>query len=387
MALTVNRGPAAGDEENLPVRIAVVGTGDVATSHAAALTAGPVEAVIVAAADTNRARLSAFLTAHQVPAGYGDIGDLLAASRPDLAYLCTPPGLRRQQALACLRAGVSVLAEKPPALSLREFDEIAAAASGPPWFATIFQHRFGEGQSRLKALTAAGLLGRPLLANCHTTWFRDQSYLDVPWRGRWDTEGGGPTMGLGIHQMDMMLDALGDWTEVSAITRTQARRTQTEDVSMAHVTFASGAVASVVNSLVSPRQESYMRYDFERATVEVTHLYGYRDEDWRVTPAPGQDDVLTAWNTAGAAAVAEDRSGHHAQFAQVLACLRDGTPPPVVPADSRRTLALVAAIYASGATGRPVTPEDLRPGNPFYGSMGGDRAAGAASGARVASAD
>jgi predicted dehydrogenase len=357
------------------VRIAIAGTGDVAMSHAAALAAGPGQARIVAAADTSRARLDAFLAAHQVRDGYDDIGKLLTGSRPDLVYLCTPPGLHRQQALACLRAGVSVLAEKPPALSLRELDEIAAAATGPPWFATVFQHRFGHGQHRLKALAASGLLGRPLLATCHTTWFRDQSYLDVPWRGRWDTEGGGPTMGLGIHQMDMMLDALGDWTEVSAITRTQARRTETEDVSLAHVTFASGAVASVVNSLVSPRQESYLRYDFERATVELTHLYGYRDQDWRVTPAPGQDDVLTAWK-AGKAAEAgltdDGRSGHRAQFAAVLLALRDGTPPPVVPADSRRTLALVAAIYASGATGRPAAPADLTPGNPFYDSIRGE---------------
>lgn len=372
------------------MRIAIVGTGDVAMSHAAALAGGPVEARIVAAADTNRARLDAFLAAHRVPDGYDDIGELLRRSRPDLVYLCTPPGLHRQQALACLRAGVSVLAEKPPALSLRELDEIAVEASGPPWFATVFQHRFGDGQFRLKALAASGLLGRPLLATCHTTWFRDQSYLDVPWRGRWDTEGGGPTMGLGIHQMDMMLDVLGDWATVSAITRTQARRTQMEDVSLAHVTFASGAVASVVNSLVSPRQESYVRYDFERATVEVTHLYGYRDEDWRVTPAPGQDDVLTAWKAAEAAeagAAADGRSGHHAQFAAVLSSLRDGTPPPVVPADSRRTLALVTAIYASGATGAPVAPADLVPGNPFYDSMGGGRPAGDGPLAPIASAD
>ncbi len=385
------------------IRIAVVGTGDVAMSHAAALTApGPVTGRIVAAADTDRARLDAFMTAHRTPDGYQDIEELLAGSRPDLVYLCTPPGLHRDQALACLRAGVSVLAEKPPAMSLRELDEIAAAAGGPPWFATVFQHRFGEGQARLKALADSGLLGRPLLAVCHTTWFRDQKYFDVPWRGRWDTEGGGPTMGHGIHQMDMLVDLLGDWTEVRAVTRTQARRTETEDVSLAHVAFAGGAVASVVNSVVSPRQESYLRYDFEHATVEVTHLYGYRDEDWRVTPAPGHEEVLAAWRSgrvvpgsgngmgdgsgngsgsgsSGANGDADGlagpgtRSGHRAQFELVLSSLRDGTPPPVALAESRRTLALVTAVYASAAAARPVTPEDVAPGTLFYESMAGHR--------------
>jgi predicted dehydrogenase len=362
-----------------PIRIAVVGTGDVAMSHAADLTApGPAAAEIVAAADTDRTRLDAFLAAHGTAVGCGGVDEVLQRVRPDLVYLCTPPGLHRDQALACLRSGVSVLAEKPPAMSLREFDEIAAAAGGPPWFATVYQHRFGEGQARLKALAASGLMGRPLLAVCHTTWFRDQAYFDVPWRGRWDTEGGGPTMGHGIHQMDMLVDVLGDWSEVRALTRTQARRTETEDVSLAHVAFAGGAVASVVNSVVSPRQESYLRYDFEFATVEVTHLYGYRDEDWRVTPAPGHEEVLAAWRTGVAATgqgrgVEDERSSHRAQFAKVLSCLRAGTPPPVGLAESRRTLALVTAIYASAAAERPVTPADIVPGSPFYDGMAGQR--------------
>src|SRR5579875_3386597 len=102
-------------------------------------------------------------------------------------------------------------------------------------------------------------------------------------------------MGHGIHQMDMVADILGDWTEVSAVARQQARRMETEDLSLAHVTFASGAVASVINSVLSPREESYLRFDFERATVELTHLYGYGDADWRLTPAPGAEEVLDAW--------------------------------------------------------------------------------------------
>jgi predicted dehydrogenase len=376
------------DERAEPVRVAIVGTGNIARNHARALaTAGAAiapapsggpPATLVAAADVNETRLTDFCEEFAVGGAYHDLDDLLRKERPDLVHVCTPPGLHHSQALACLRAGVSVLVEKPPAISLREFDEIAAAEGEPatagPWFATVSQHRFGSGQQRLKALAGAGDLGRPLLAICTTTWFRDQAYFDVPWRGRWDTEGGGPTMGHGIHQMDMLLDVLGDWTEVSAVTRTQARRVQTEDVSLAHVTFANGAVASVVNSVLSPREETYLRYDFERATVEVTHLYGYTDKDWRVTPVEeAEHDVLTAWEsgTGETAGEATSRSGHASQFIQVLDALRVGRRPPVAPAESRRTMALIAAIYASACTKRPVTPDDLAPGTPFYDRMNG----------------
>jgi predicted dehydrogenase len=357
-----------------PVRVAIVGTGNIARIHAAALAALAAlgtDAAIAAAADVDEDRLAAFGRDHGVPATYRDLDDLLREARPDLVHVCTPPRFHHGQALACLRAGVSVLVEKPPVIRLREFDELAAA-EGPgaagPWLATVFQHRFGSAQRKLKALAARGVFGRPLLAVCHTTWFRDQAYFDVPWRGRWDTEGGGPTMGHGIHQMDMLLDVLGDWAEVRALAGRQARRTQTEDVSLAHVTFASGAVASVVNSLVSPREESYLRFDFEYATVEVTHLYGYGDDDWRVTPAPGHADaVLAAWQRPRGGT----RSGHQAQFEEVLARLAAGQRPPVTPAESRRTLSLAAAVYAAAFTGRPVTPDDLAPGTPFHEAMNG----------------
>jgi predicted dehydrogenase len=375
-------------------RVAVVGTGSVARVHARALGTLPA-ARIVAACDVSAGSLGEFAAEFAIPATYPSLDALLAAERPDLVHLCTPPGTHHPLALACLRAGTSVLAEKPPVISLRELDEVTASqaggtggtgdtagAGGPPWFATVFQHRFGRGHRRLKALASlpagqpgAGPLGRPLLALCHTTWFRDQAYFDVPWRGRWETEGGGPTMGHGIHQMDMLLDVLGDWTEVSAIARTQARALATEDVSLAHVTFASGAVASVVNSVLSPREESYLRFDFEHATIEVTHLYGYADDDWRVTPAEGHEGVLTAWRDAAPGHPGDSgrnpRSGHAAQFRVVLEALGAGTRPPVAPHDARRTMSLVAAIYASAFTGRPVTPAGLAPGTPFYDSMSG----------------
>lgn len=353
------------------LRVAIAGTGNIARVHAKALGEASGPAVnLVAVMDVDDGKLGPFGRDFGIRETYRDLDDLLGHGRPDLVHVCTPPSTHYELALGCLRAGVSVLVEKPPTISLREFDELAAAegAGQGPWFATVFQQRFGSGQRRLKALASGGVLGRPLVAICNTTWFRDQVYFDVPWRGRWDTEGGGPTMGHGIHQMDMLLDVLGEWTEVSAVARTQARETATEDLSLAHVTFANGAVASVVNSVLSPREETYLRFDFERATVEVTHLYGYGDDDWRITPAPGcEDEVLDAWKHAESGTP----SGHAAQFRHVRDALASGCRPPVGPAEARRTMALVAGIYASAFTRALVTPGELAPGTPFYRQMNG----------------
>jgi predicted dehydrogenase len=356
-----------------PVTVALAGTGSIAGVHLQALRALGDQVAVVAATDADAVRLREFCARHEIPAHYDTLAEMLDSARPDLVHVCTPPGAHAGLAVACLKAGSSVLVEKPPALSLSEMHAIAAAqGEHGPWFAAVFQHRFGSGARRLKKLIDDGVLGRPLLAVCSTAWFRDQSYFDEPWRGRWDTEGGGPTMGHGIHQMDLLSYLLGDWSQVSALARRQARQTQTEDLSLAHVTFTSGAVASVINSVLSPREESYLRFDFERATVELTHLYGYWDEDWRITPAPGADSlVLAAWQ-AGEHGVA---SGHKAQFGQVLRALQEGSAPPVTLAEALRSMELVAAIYASAFQDRTIRPADLTSSSPFYQRMEGDGSA------------
>jgi predicted dehydrogenase len=353
-----------------PVTVAVVGTGSIAAVHLQALRALGDQVTVIAATDADPVRLREFCARHEILAHYDSLPELLETAPPDLVHVCTPPGAHAGQAMACLRAGCSVLVEKPPTLSLSEMHAVAAAqGQRGPFFAAVFQHRFGSGARRLKKLIDEGVLGRPLLAVCSTAWFRDQSYFDEPWRGRWDTEGGGPTMGHGIHQMDLLCYLLGDWSQVSAVARRQARRTQTEDLSLAHVTFASGAVASVVNSVLSPREETYLRFDFERATVELTHLYGYRDTDWRITPAPGAHALVSAAWEAGEHGMS---SGHQAQFGHVLRALRAGSRPPVTLDDALRSMELVTAIYASAFQGRAIRRGELTPSSPFYRSMGGD---------------
>jgi predicted dehydrogenase len=303
-----------------------------------------------------------------VPRTYPDLDDLLEGEQVDLVHLCTPPRQHAPLALRCLEAGVNVLVEKPPTRSLAELDElIEAERRSSARVACVFQHRFGSAAVRLRRMAAAGDLGRPLVATCATLWYRDDAYFAVPWRGSWDSEGGGPTMGHGIHQFDLLFSVLGPWRQVSAVAARQCRPTQTEDVSMALVTFDNGALASVVNSVVSPRQTSALRFDYEYATVEVEHLYGYADADWTLTPAPGHEDLLSRW-TAGEAGVP---SGHTAQFAAVLDAFDVGRPPPVTLDSARTTMEFIAALYASAFTGEIVRSGQIAAGSPFALGMRG----------------
>ncbi|MFH8467281.1 Gfo/Idh/MocA family protein [Streptomyces sp. NPDC017991] len=355
------------------VRAAVIGTGAIAAgSHLPALAAlaaeGEVE--IVAAVDIDADAVERFCADGGVPHGYTDLGRMLAEQRPDLVSICTPPTLHREQTVAALRAGAWVWCEKPPVPSLADFDAVEAqeGTDGGPYASIVFQHRFGSGARHVRRLIADQVVGRPLVAHCQTTWYRDAAYYAVPWRGKWETEGGGPAMGHGIHQMDLLLDLLGPWSEVRAMAGRLVHDVQTEDVSTALVRFGSGALATVVNSVLSPDEISRIRIDCERATVELTHLYGHSNDNWRITPVPDTPaEDVAAWRDFGA----DVPSSHLAQLRELVASMRAGERPRSSGADGRTSLELITALYKSAFTDTTVRAGEIGPGDPYYTALHG----------------
>ncbi|NUS16279.1 MAG: Gfo/Idh/MocA family oxidoreductase [Streptomyces sp.] len=353
-----------------PIRVAVAGTGAIARhAHLPALRALGGDVDLVAAFDIDEGAVRGFCADGGVPHAYTDLDAMLAEQRPDLVVICTPPSLHEEQTTAALRAGAWVWCEKPPCRSLAEYDAMQAAeGDGGPYAAIVFQHRFGSGAEHARALIAGGAVGRPLVVHCQTTWYRGADYYAAPWRGTWAAEGGGTTMGHGIHQIDLMLELLGPWAEVRAMAGGLVHDVETEDVSTALVRFASGALATVVNSALSPDQVSRIRIDCERATIELTHLYQHSNEDWRITPAPGVAPAeLAAWRDMG-----EDvPSSHLAQLRSLVADLRAGRRPRASGADGRTSLELVTALYKSAWTGAAVKAGEIDAGDPFYAAPGG----------------
>jgi predicted dehydrogenase len=173
-------------------------------------------------------------------------------------------------------------------------------------------------------------------------------------------------MGHGIHQFDLLFAVLGPWSRVSAFAARQSRPTDTEDVSIALAEFENGALATIVNSVVSPRETSRLRFDYEFATAEVEHLYGYTNQDWTFTPAPGHEHLAELWEETGT-----EISSHRLQIEAILDALASEERPGVDIHDSRRTLEFAAATYASAFRGVPVRAGEITPDDPFFRSMDG----------------
>ena len=372
------------------LRVGIVGCGGIARSHARAYAANP-RVRLVGGVDIIPGRAAGFANAYGTTA-YDSIADLMA-QQPDLVSVATPPGSHVAPTLKLLERGCSVLLEKPPTANLADLDELAAAereSAGAVY--VVFQHRHGSGARRAYDMLSRGTLGQPRVAVCETLWYRPDSYFLPDWRGNWAGEGGGPTLGHGIHQIDLLLHLLGPWESVQAQSSRLARPVEFEDVSLATLTFASGAVGTVVTSLLSPRELSRIRVDTTGGTLEVDHLYGYRDADWTWSPAPdastaaanGRDPERRStgagaahgalgpdgdpWN---ASAGVDVPSNHAAQIDRLVDDLLAGRGHQTTLESVRPTMELVTALYASSLLGEPVRRGDLTPDHPFYDRLDG----------------
>jgi predicted dehydrogenase len=342
-----------------------VGAGNIAQSHVGAVNAMAERAEIVAVVEVDPPRLASFATQYGISSRYEDLRTMLEAEQPDLAILCSPPYLHVPQTITCLSAGAWVLCEKPVCGSLADLDtiEAAEAASGAR-FSSVSQWRFGERVEKFKELITTRVLGRPLVVECLTNWYRDQAYYDVVWRGKWATELGGPTVGLGIHFMDLVLALLGDWERVVAMAGTLARDIEVEDVSMALVSLSSGTMATVVNSALSPRQETALRFDFEKATIELRSLYSDKDSEWTFTALGEKNGSALADLWKPLPGPFTDR--HMLQLERLLDALDGRVPLQVSAADIRPTYDLISSLYKAARTGQEVARASILPGDPYY---------------------
>jgi len=115
--------PNSGD-----LRAAVVGCGLIAGAHISALKKSRgVKVVAVCDLDESLARNTA--AKYGVPRSYTGIADLLSEVRPDVVHITTPPRTHLSLSLQAMSAGCHVLLEKPIALTVGEFDRMAAAAA------------------------------------------------------------------------------------------------------------------------------------------------------------------------------------------------------------------------------------------------------------------
>ena len=112
-----------------PLRIAILGTGNMADAHAKNLRAQS-DARIVAVCGTSTGKAKDFIQRHAPGAtSHDDFSAMLDAAEPDAVYIAIPPYAHDGQTELAASRGIHLFLEKPIALTAEAADRIAVAVS------------------------------------------------------------------------------------------------------------------------------------------------------------------------------------------------------------------------------------------------------------------
>lgn len=340
------------------LKYALIGCGRISPNHIAAGLALSDELELAAICDLCPERMQELAASFALSetARFTDYREMLAVVRPDFVAVATESGSHAAIGLDCIRAGASLLLEKPMALSLEDADLlIEEAEKKGVRLGVCHQNRCNRSIQKIRSALEEGRFGRLYHGTAHIRWNRGEHYYrQAAWRGSWKDDGGA-LMNQCIHAIDLLRWMMGDGVaEVVAYTdRLSHRYIEAEDLGLALIRFSNGGygvVEGTTNVFPENLEETLCLFG-ERGTVKVSGKSMNRIEEWRFLD--GED----------AAAVKREFSeeppnvygfGHTPLYRDMAAAIRENRPPLCDGPAGRRALELVLAIYRSAAEKRPV---------------------------------
>lgn len=345
------------------IRFGIIGTGVIGPTHAKAIRSLP-DAELVAVADIIPERAYKMADTYGIRA-YTDIQSMLDKEQLDVITICTPSGLHGEHACMAMRSGRHVVIEKPMEIRLETMDEILRVqAECQVKLTVISQHRFDPASQQVHQLLQEQACGRLVMGNALVPWWRSQGYYDSgAWRGTWQFDGGGVLMNQSIHSIDVLQWLMGRVKSIYAYTDTLVHRMETEDVVVAVLRFANGALGTIAATTgaypgTGTRIEAYG--DKGTAIIEADEL-GYlhlaRDDKEAVGDYGSGGKAAKAEKAEASAAsnpAALSLNSHALQFADMIRAIREDGTPLVDGEAARHSVEIILAVYESARTGKEV---------------------------------
>lgn len=346
------------------MRFGLIGYGKVANLHAKALENSK-SAILVAVCGHNREKRDFFANKWSI-SSRESVAQMSELDHIDAVITTTPHPCHRDDAINAFNAGCHVLVEKPMALNVKECTEmINAGKKAGKTLSVISQRRWYPSCLRIKKAIESGKLGRAAIAQIIILGWRDKDYYDSdPWRGKWETEGGGVLINQAPHQFDLMCWFMGPVAEIQAYWKNiNHPYIEVEDTAVASILFKNGGLGSV---LVSNSQKPgiFAKVHIHGSSGASTGvqtdggaMFIAGKSDILETPVndlwtiPGEQKLLECWKK-------EDDDFFRTidptsyffteQINDFVQSIKEGRSPLVTGEDGRETVKVIEGIYRSG---------------------------------------
>ena len=231
-----------------PVRLGVVGPGNIGRKHIDNVVAGHVPECAITALCSRHPPDAAIAPGAQ---HFSSLEALLDSGRCDAVIVATPTCNHLQAGAAVLRSGLHLMMEKPLGLSIAEGEALLAQQGPAQVFALMLNQRTDPLFTAMRDCIDSGQLGELTRTQWTMThWFRPEVYFKVSdWRATWKGEGGGLLLNQCIHNLDVYQWLCGMPASLHAFCRFgRYHDIEVEDEVSAFFSYASGASGVFVGS-------------------------------------------------------------------------------------------------------------------------------------------
>jgi len=195
--------------------------------------------------------------------GYRNWKALLQDNTIDAVYIATPVNLHSEQSIQAAESGKHVLCEKPMAINTVECERMIDACNRNNVHLGIAYYRhFYPVVERMKTIIAKGEIGRVMFIQIdayETPLFS----ADHPrfWIFEKGKAGGGVLMDFGCHRIEVLLNLMGQITEVKGVTGHVYSEHEVEDVATVLLKFENNAcgVLTVIRGGTTDRDTVYIQ--------------------------------------------------------------------------------------------------------------------------------
>lgn len=342
------------------MKYALIGCGRIAINHIKAVINNQLE--LVAVCDVLPNKMEELLSKQGLAENkeilrYTDYRQMIA-EHPEiqLISIATESGSHAEIALYCIDQGINLIIEKPMAMSIADADEIIRRAdANHVKVSACHQNRFNIAVQKLRKAVEAGRFGKLSHGSIHVRWNRNKDYYtQAPWRGTW-AQDGGALMNQCIHGIDLLRWMMGsEVVSVYGQTKQQFHHyLEAEDVGMAVVNFANGAVATIEGTTnVYPQNLEETLYVFGQwGTVKLGGKSTNNIDVWDFADETDEDRSNKGLEEAASNVYG---NGHTSLFADVVEAIEKDRQPYVDAKAGRDALEMVLAIYKSATEGQAV---------------------------------
>lgn len=208
------------------IRLAIIGTGGMANSHAKSFAAIK-GCKVVACCDIIPGRAKTFAEKHGIPAAYEDTRKMLDKETLDGVSVVTTDRAHAPAALLAIAHGVHVMCEKPLADSLQNARRMANAVRRKQLLTAVnFSYRDNPATQKAAELVACGKLGQIKHVEgsylqgwlASTVW--SNCYEALLWRLSTKHGSAGTLGDIGVHLYDLASFVVGDFAALACILKT-----------------------------------------------------------------------------------------------------------------------------------------------------------------------